>query len=378
MLRKIPSTLGMGLVLGLSPMGVATAFAAEGPNLRGRVQLDALVANNDEGSTITAGEVRRLYLGVDGDLSDDVSYVVEADFSGPEVVLQDVALSYQATPSFELVVGHFKPPVTNEDLTSDTQTVFLERSSFAGAFAPGRRVGVAANFARDRWGLQGGVFGEAEESALDGEAGEARLLALRGYGDLLPGEAALHIGASTYHLDASSWDPTVRLSQRPETARVPRALDTGRFATDEAQFLGLEAGFGLGPLTLQGEGGVIDYEGPVVSPRFSGWSGQVAWRWTGEARPYDVSSGTFGRVRPDRPWGEGGFGALETGLRVSRLDLDDGTITGGEMTSYGAVINWLPVTRLRISANLIQARIEDATAGVTDETLLTVRTAIDW
>lgn len=378
MLHKIPSTLGMGLVLALSPMAPAAAFAAEGPNLRGRVQLDAVVANNDEGSTFTGGELRRLYLGVDGDLSETVSYVVEADFSGPEVMLQDVALAYQATPSLELVAGHFKPPVTNEDLTSDTQTLFLERSSFAGAVAPGRRVGVAANYARERWGLQGGVFAEAEESAIDGEAGEARLLALRAYGDLLPGEAALHLGASTYHLDASSWDPTVRLSQRPETARVPRALDTGRFAADEARFLGLEAGLGLGPLTLQGEGGVLDYEGPVVSPRFSGWSGQVAWRWTGEARPYDVTSGTFGRVRPDRPWGQGGFGALETGLRVSRLDLDDGAIAGGEMTSYGAVINWLPVTRLRLSANLIQASIEDAMAGATDETLMTLRAAIDW
>ena len=112
--------------------------------------------------------------------------------------------------------------------------------------------------------------------------------------------------------------------------------------------------------------------------RSSGWSGQIAWRWTGEARPYDVASGTFGRVRPDRPWGEGGFGALETGLRVSRLDLNDGMIAGGEMTTYGAVINWLPATRLRLSANLIQARIDDAIAGVTDETLLTLRTAIDW
>ncbi len=375
---KIPSILGTGLVLGLSPVATAVASASEGPNLRGRAQFDALAANNDEGSTLTGGELRRLYLGVEGDLSEAVSYVVEADFSGPEVVLQDVTLAYQATPSLELVVGHFKAPVTNEDLTSDTQTLFLERSSFVGAFAPGRRVGVAANYARERWGLQGGVFGEAEDSAVDGEAGGARLLALRAYGDLLPGEAALHLGASTYHLDTSSQDPTVRLSQRPETGRVPRALDTGRFAADEARFLGLEAGFGLGPLTLQGEGGAMDYDGPEVSPRFSGWSAQVAWRWTGEARSYDVASGTFGRVRPDRPWGQGGFGALETGLRASRLDLDDGGIAGGEMTTYGAVINWLPVTRLRLSANLIQARVEDASAGVTDETLLTLRAAVDW
>ncbi|MDO8411105.1 MAG: porin [Phenylobacterium sp.] len=378
MLRTIPSALGTGLVLGLSPMAAAAAFAAEGPNLRGRLQFDALIANNDEGSTITGGEVRRLYLGVKGDLSDEVAYVAEADFSGPDVTLQDVTLAYQATPSLEIVVGHFKPPVTNEDLTSDTQTLFLERSAYVGAIAPGRRVGLAANYVRERWGVQGGVFGEAKDRDLDGDEGETRLLAVRAYGDLLPGEAAMHMGASAYALEKDTQDPTVSLSQRPESGRAPTALGTGDFTADAARFVGVEMGYGQGPVTFQAEGGLIDYDGPAASPRFGGWSGQVAWRWTGEARPYDVASGTFGRVRPDRPWGQGGFGALETGLRVSRLDLDDGSITGGEMTTYGAVINWLPVTRLRLSANLIQASIEDAETGVTDETLLTVRAAVDW
>ncbi|MDP1619299.1 OprO/OprP family phosphate-selective porin [Phenylobacterium sp.] len=385
MRSTIPLLVGTGLALAMAPLPAASAAAEsdqasalEGLALRGRAQFDALVANNDEGSTITGGEVRRFYLGVEGDLSDEVAYVVEADFSGPEVSLQDVTLAYQATPSLELVGGHFKPPVTNEDLTSDTQTLFLERSTFAGAFAPGRRVGLAANYARERWGLQAGAFGEADGHDLDGERGESRLVALRAYGDLLPGEAALHVGASAYALEMDNHDPTVSLSQRPETGRAPTAVDTGDFVADAARFVGLEAGYGRGPLTIQIEGGAINFDGPTTSPQFAGWSGQVAWRWTGEARPYDIGSGTFGRVRPDRPWGQGGFGAVETGLRVSRLDLDDGAITGGEMTTYGAVINWLPVTRLRLSANLIQARIEDAGPGVTDETLLTLRTAIDW
>jgi len=75
---------------------------------------------------------------------------------------------------------------------------------------------------------------------------------------------------------------------------------------------------------------------------------------------------------------QGGLGALETGLRVTHLDLADETVDGGEMTTYGLVVNWLPITRLRLSANLIQARIERLRANPVDETLLTLRTAVDW
>jgi len=63
---------------------------------------------------------------------------------------------------------------------------------------------------------------------------------------------------------------------------------------------------------------------------------------------------------------------------VTQLDLGDETVDGGEMTTYGVVVNWLPITRLRLSANLIQARIERLRANAVDETLLTLRTAVDW
>ena len=359
------------------PTPVAPA-SAEGPKLRGRAQFDALVYNNDEGSQATGTEVRRFYLGAQGKLGDGFSYVAEADFGGADVGLQDVALSYQATPDLELVVGHFKPPITSDELTSDAYTIFLERSAYAGTFAPGRRLGVAFNYAGEDWGLRGGAFGEGEDAALDGERDEAWMVALRGHRDFLPGEPALHVALSSYFLRPSDANGDVRLSQRPETGRAPRVIDTGGFLADEALFVGGELGYGAGPLTLQLEGGSMAYEGPFASPRFGGWSAQAAWRWTGEARPYDAGDGVFGRIRPDRPWGEGGFGALETALRVTQVDLSDDSVTGGELTTYGAVVNWLPITRVRISANLIRALTEREGQADVDETLLTLRTGVDW
>ncbi|HMP62684.1 MAG TPA: porin [Phenylobacterium sp.] len=107
-------------------------------------------------------------------------------------------------------------------------------------------------------------------------------------------------------------------------------------------------------------------------------SAQAAWRWTGEGRPYDIQTGTFGRITPDRPLGQGGFGAVETGLRVTHVDLGDEAVHGGEMTTQGLVVNWHPVTRVRLSGNLIQARIERLSAPAVDEVLLTLRAAVDW
>jgi len=361
------------------PSGPTMAQAAvQPPKIRGRAQFDALVYNDDEGSRATGTEVRRFYLGAQGELGNGLSYVAEADFGGAEVGLQDVALSYQATPALELVVGHFKPPITSDELTSDAYTIFLERSAYAGTFAPGRRLGVAFNYAGEDWGLRGGAFGEGEDADLDGERDEAWMVALRGHRDLLAGDPALHVALSSYFLRPSDANGDVRLSQRPETGRAPRIIDTGGFLADEALFVGAELGYGAGPLTLQLEGGSIAYEGPFASPRFGGWSAQAAWRWTGEARPYDAADGVFGRIRPDRPLGDGGLGALETALRITQVDLSDDSVTGGELTTYGAVVNWLPITRVRISANLIRASTEREGRPDVDETLVTLRTGVDW
>ncbi|MDZ4053230.1 MAG: porin [Phenylobacterium sp.] len=354
------------------PAGLAPA------TLRGRAQFDALVYNNDEGSKSTGTEVRRFRLGAKGDLSEQLSYVAEADFGGAEVSLQDVMLTYELAEGRVISAGYFKPSITMDEMTSSNETLFLERSAYASTFAPGRRLGVAARAWGEQWGVSGGLFGETEDGDLDTEREEAWLVALRGYVDLLSGEPALHLGLSAYHTEMPERGPGVWLRVRPETGRAPRLLDTGAFIAVEGTFGGVEIGYGAGPLTLQAEGGGVDYAGAISGPDFYGWSAQAAWRWTGESRPYDIENGVFGRIRPAKPLGQGGLGALETGVRVTYLDLGDETVDGGEMTTYGVVVNWLPITRLRLSANLIQARIERLRSSPVDETLLTLRTAIDW
>ena len=152
-----------------------------------------------------------------------------------------------------------------------------------------------------------------------------------------------------------------------EVNRAPTVLDTGPFLADRALFGGAELGYARGPLTVQAEGGALSYDGVDADPSFWGISAQLSWRWTGEARPYDVGSGTFGRVTPRRSIADGGPGAFETGLRLTHVDLDDagvvgggvgGGVFGGRLTTYGVVLNWFPVTRVRLSGNFIRAEAD--------------------
>lgn len=360
--------------------GRVTPSAQEAPSvkLRGRVQFDALALSAGDGLDLTGTQVRRFYLGVEGRLAPDVRFQAEADLAGNRVSLQDVLVAYQAAPATELVAGYFKPAVTSDDATSDAYTLFLERSAYAGVFAPGRRVGLGFNHATGRFALRGGVFGEREDGALDGARKEGWGASLRASGDLAPGADVLHLALTGYYLEPSATDGAASLSQRPETNRAAVAIDTGTFAARHATFLGGEAGFQHGPFLVQAEGGQMRWRGPANDPRFAGWSAQASWRLTGESRPYDPKAGVFGRVTPSRSLADGGPGAVEAGLRATSVDLNDDGITGGHLTTQAVVLNWYPVQRLRLGANLVHARVERPDAPDLEQTLLTVRGALDW
>uniref|UniRef100_UPI002FC7BA66 OprO/OprP family phosphate-selective porin n=1 Tax=Phenylobacterium sp. TaxID=1871053 RepID=UPI002FC7BA66 len=356
----------------------APAPAEVTAKVRGRVQFDGLALNDGDNPSPTGTQVRRFYLGAEGKIAPSLRYQAEADLAGNKVALQDVLIGYQATPTTELLVGYFKPPVTNDDATSDTYTLFLERSAYAGVFAPGRRVGVGVNHMAGGVALRGGIFSEREDASLDVDRKEGWVVSLRGSGDLLPGTDVLHAALSAYYVEPSATDGAVTFAQKPETNRAPTVIDTGGFVADHGAFVGGELGFSHGPLLVQAEGGVLRWDGSVIGPRLWGWSAQASWRLTGETRPYDPKSGTFGRVTPARGWTDGGSGAVEAGVRLTEVDLNDDGLRGGHLTTYGVVVNWYPVTHLRIGANLIQARVEKPAAPDLEHTLLTVRGAVDW
>lgn len=347
---------------------------------RGRLQVEALLVNSGDGATPTGTQLRRFQIGAEGNLGGGLRYSAEAAYSGSKLGLEDVLIAYQAAPNDEILIGYFKPAITADDMTSDNHTLFLERSAYANLFAPGRRVGVGVNHSGKGWGLLASLSGERDDAVLDGNRQEGWVAAVRAHANLLgAGTDVLHVAASSYYARSSPTDQAFSYTQKPEANRALATISTGTFTARSALFIGGEAAFEHGPFLVQAEGGTLRFSETMAgTPRFWGWSAQASWRVTGEARTYDARSGVFGRVVPTRPGGGGGFGAVEIGLRAGQVDLNDGLIAGGRMTTFGAVINWYPVTHTRFSTNIIRAKTEMPGFAGQEQTLATVRAAVDW
>jgi len=68
---------------------------------------------------------------------------------------------------------------------------------------------------------------------------------------------------------------------------------------------------------------------------------------------YNRAKGAFTRIVPQREvsWRNGGLGALELAVRVSYLDLNDGSVQGGTDTAVSSGINWYWNRWFRLQAN---------------------------
>ena len=102
----------------------------------------------------------------------------------------------------------------------------------------------------------------------------------------------------------------------------------------------------------------------------------MSWVLTGESRPYDPHSGTFGRLRPRRAAGQGGSGAWELAARLSSLDLDD-EIRGGSEDNVTLGLNWYVNNHTRFMLNVINASAERG-GNETDVTIVQLRAQLDF
>ena len=139
-------------------------------------------------------------------------------------------------------------------------------------------------------------------------------------------------------------------------------VDTESMEASSISLFGIEVATVKGPLW-----GAAEFIQSNVSaqlygdPKFRGFYVQAGWFLTGESRPYRTNSGTFDRLRPTHKYrlgnpfkGEGG--AWEIVGRISRVDLTDGEVKGGELTDFSAALNWYLNATTRVSLNYVHAR----------------------
>jgi len=265
----------------------------------------------------------------------------------------------------KLRVGFMNEPFSLERQTGSYNIGLMERSLPVQTIAPGSNIGAMVHDSgpkgRFTWAAGMFSFGQqndnnASTSALSLTGRATYLLAYRNEGRDL-----LHVG-----LSLSSRSPTggdMRYRSRPEARFVDYLIDTGNMNVSRTKLLGLEAAAVRGPLWLQAEFIRSDVSAQSLDdPTFKGSYVQVGWFLTGESKPYRTNSGTFERLRPltkytkGNPFKKRNGGAWELVGRLSRVDLTDGLVEGGELADISAALSWYINATTRIELNYIYAR----------------------
>jgi phosphate-selective porin OprO/OprP len=344
----------------------------------GRLQNDWGVVEPDDdieeffGSASAAGQGsgtdwRRVRMWMGGTIYERIGTKIELDFAGGNAQLRDAYLELLALPYVgNFRVGHFKEPLSLDELTSDSYTMFIERSVM-DAFAPARNTGFQLQNApfeqRMTWTV--GAFRQTDDTTGNGFSNDAtynltaRVTGLPWYEE--GGRHLLHLGlaASQRFLDGTN----ASFSQRPEVRLGnPNYVNTGNIPADSVQLLTPELAVVYGPFSFQSEytHAWVNADHGEEDADFYGLYAQASWFVTGESRPYKTSEGIFDRVAPAHNFDlKGGLGAFELALRYSRIDLDDSGIDGGMLNDGTVGLNWYLNPNVRTSFNYVFGKLED-------------------
>ncbi len=305
-------------------------------------------------------EFRRARLYIGGHIYKNVKFKAQYDFAKGAAHFKDVYIAFTKIPVLgSIKTGHFKQPFGLEELTSSKYITFMERAMPIGAFAPSRnsgfQIGGLALGKKLGWAVS--TFRLTNSEGKDYGDNAMNYAARITYAPVMNSESLVHLGLSYVSISPASDE--VRFKTRPEMHLAPVSLaDTGTIAADGVGVTGVEAAAVLGPLSLQGEyimANVSATQGDSLS--FSGYYAFISWFATGERRPY--KHGAFSRVKPDNNFGDGP-GAIELAARVSNINLNDGSVTGGEVNNYTLGLNWYLNPNSRVMVNYVIADKKDS------------------
>jgi phosphate-selective porin OprO/OprP len=268
----------------------------------------------------------------------------------------------------KLRVGMMNEPFSLERQTSSYNGGFMERSLPVQTIAPGSNIGAMVHDSgvKGRFSWAAGMFSFGQKN--DANA-SVSALSITGRITFLPvfrnkGRDLMHVG-----LSVSSRSPTgndTRYRSRPEARFVDYLVDTDTIETGHLTLWGAEFATVRGPLWVAAEIVQSRVSAPQLQdPNFTGSYVQVGWFLSGDSRPYRTNSGTFDRMRPRNkfvkgsPFKKKNGGAWEIVGRLSRVDLTDGDVKGGELTDLSAALNWYPNATTRFQLNYIHASPKD-------------------
>ncbi len=365
--------------------------------LAGRVQADWRSFDTPSADTF---EVRRARLGMEATFYRDYQAEVTADFAATSK-LDTAYVNAAWWDAAQLRMGLFKMPFSLEELTSSKYIDFQERS-LANPQAIGKERGIMLHGAPAK-GVYYGVALSNGNGGSDRDDNDSKDLIGRltlnfaeiaGYRD-----AVIHLGAAFSN------------GHQPVGDIVPKGRTEGRGVTffDLPTFTGsrtevrrscLETALSKGSLKFQAEAITTGYSGTSATGvgydrDLSAWYASLNWLATGESYAGAYKRGAFGRIRPHSNFTKrGGKGAVELGLRYSKLDAADftaanpagtGVLSAGmtnEADAWSLGAKWIVNPNTRFLANYVRTRFDSpvTVSGATldKENAFTLRGQMDF
>ena len=319
--------------------------------LGGRLMLDAAFYDDGDTKLGDGTELRRARVELGGTLLNDWEYVFDVDFGGGDADIKDAFISFNKFWPAKIKAGNYKEPFSLENLTSSNNITFMERS-LIDEFSPGRSIGIGADTSGESWSASIGFFGQEYNDDVDDEGDEGWGTAGRfTFAPIAEEKRTVHLGvAGNYRKIDDAGE--IKYNPRPESHITDLEFaDTDDIEdVDNVTSYGLECAGVFGPLSIQGEyvQAKVNRDHGLQGYEFGGYYIYGSWFVTGESRAYNVSSGKFGKIKPNTT-----TGAIEIALRYSGIDLTDKGITGGKEKNTTLGVNWYINSYVRVMANYI-------------------------
>jgi phosphate-selective porin OprO/OprP len=356
--------------------------------------------------------VRRARIGVIGKFMGDWNYALIYDFGGasdgfastasvggvpvgflPGGALSGIENAYLSYTGFKpfggklaIEGGVMDLPYTLDEASSSNDIPFMERAA-SGITATNIAAGDFRSAFGARWytdtfwagayvtGPTTGAIHSASSINPPGTTEQYGVIA-RAAGQIVSGkDYSLHLGGDAQFLihpphNLIANTQTLTLSDRPELRIDPTTLvSTGALpGVSGAQVYSAEVAGTYGPLFFQGEYFWYNIDrnafAPLPSLRFQGGYAEAAYVLTGETRPYNSGSASYGGIVPVNPFSlnGGGWGAWEVAGRFSTIDLNDQLATangvaGGRQTIYTLALNWYVNRNVRFMFDYLHGKV---------------------
>lgn len=340
---------------------------------RWRVQYDIADLDGPAGlaGLGSVDDIRRAQLGFDLKMPGGFSARVEGDFAASPIEFTDAYLAWDRK-GINVTAGQHKAFSPLDDMTSDLNTSFMERPSIVTAFGHGRRTGISAGYAKGDLGINAGIFTDPLLQLNDVATGSVSVDS-RGYWSPKVGKAKLHFAAAYHWRDLNDFGlATTRYRLRPQIRITDtRYIGTPALAITKEQKYGLEAAGVVDRLHVAAEVHWLNASRTGFdNPSFFGGYAEVGVFLTKDSRP--LKAGTFGGIKPKKPVGSGGIGAVQLNLRYDYLDLNSKGVTGGKQDGYLASLIWTPTENFRLMGQYSKLKYSDAAIAVAGDRDYTV------